>query len=137
MSTEALAAATEQAAQPKVEQEQPKAQQRPLKVFKPASDLFETDEALWLTLDMPGVTKERTKITLENKRLSIEGEIDAERYHSLAPLYSEYGLGHYRRSFQLGQKIDPEGIEAQMEAGVLTLKLPKRPEVQPKRINVA
>jgi HSP20 family protein len=53
------------------------------------------------------------------------------------PVYTEYNVGHYTRSFRISDKIDQPNISAQLEEGVLTLKLPKVKEVQPRRITIS
>ena len=42
----------------------------------------------------------------------------------------------FRHSFKLPEDVDEKGISAEMDKGVLTLNLPKRPEVAPRRITV-
>jgi len=54
----------------------------------------------------------------------------------MEPLYTEYNVGHYTRSFTLSNKIDQEHISAQLDDGVLTLTLPKAKEAQPRRISI-
>jgi HSP20 family protein len=68
--------------------------------------------------------------------LRVEGKIDFTAYKDIEPVYTEYNIGHYTRSFTLSNKIDRDGITARVEDGVLTLTLPKAKETLPRRIAV-
>src|SRR3712207_7228549 len=56
-------------------------------------------------------------------------------FRSLQPVYTEYGVGHWARSFALPDKVDREGIGARFEDGVLTLTLPKTADRKSTRLN--
>jgi HSP20 family molecular chaperone IbpA len=108
----------------------------PGRYFVPAADIYETDDVLTVLLEMPGVERKDISISLKDNTLSVEGKIDFSKYQGMEPVYTEYLVGNYTRSFNLSQRIDQSGIEAQLQDGVLTLTLPKVKEAQPRRINI-
>ena len=105
----------------------------PLRSFLPVADIFETDHALNVVLEMPGVAKENVEIGIENDVLKISGRIDIAKYEGLQPVYTEYNIGNYSRSFQLSNKVDQDGIKAELKDGVMTLVLPKSEKAKPRK----
>ena len=87
-------------------------------------------------MEMPGVEKSDIDIKLEKNKLLVEGRIDFENYKSYKPLYTEYNVGHFSRSFTLSSQIDTTAIEANVADGVLTLNLPKVKEAAPRKITI-
>jgi HSP20 family molecular chaperone IbpA len=108
----------------------------PSRAFLPATDIFETDLALTVVLEMPGVSKESVDVSVENDMVRIEGRIDFAKYEGLQPVYTEYNIGHYVRSFQISNQIDQGAIKAEIEDGVMKLVLPKAAKAKPRRITV-
>lgn len=108
----------------------------PARYYVPNADIFETDEALTVLMEIPGVEKKDVSVNLENDVLRIEGKIDFSKYEGLEPVYAEYNIGHYARAFTLSNKIDPNGISADLADGVLTLTLRKAKEAMPRRIPI-
>jgi HSP20 family protein len=108
----------------------------PARIFLPTADIFETSEALTIVVEMPGVDRNKVDVNVENGVLNIQGQIDFSNYEGLQPVYTEYNIGHYRRSLSLSNQIDEYKISAQMNDGVLTLVLPKAEEAKPRRIAV-
>ena len=110
---------------------------RPGRTYVPNVEIRETDDALWLWADMPGVAQNSVDVRLENGVLSIHGEVQMDDYANLAPAYTEYNVGNFRRTFRLSTVIDAERIEAKMNGGVLELQLPKAEEARPQRIPIS
>jgi HSP20 family molecular chaperone IbpA len=108
----------------------------PGRFYVPYTDVYETDTALVLVMEMPGVSRDDLSITLEQDVLRVEGKIDFSKYEGLEPVYTEYNVGHYARSFSLSDRVDQEKISAKLEDGVLTLTLPKTARAQPRRIEI-
>ena len=102
----------------------------------PAADIFEADSALTVVLEMPGVDKANVDVTVEDDVLTVEGRLDFSKYEGMQPVYSEYNIGNYRRSFSLSNKIDQAKISADMSDGVLTVTLPKAEAAKAKRIAI-
>jgi HSP20 family protein len=108
----------------------------PARVFLPTADIYETNDALNVVLEMPGVDKNSVDIRVEDGVLKIEGRLEFSKYQGLQPLYTEYNVGHYSRSFRLSSKIDQNKIAAELNDGVLSLVLPKVEDAKPRTIQV-
>lgn len=109
---------------------------RPTRAFMPSTDIFETEEALNVVLEMPGVSRDNVDINVEDGVLTVEGRIDFQKYEGLRPVYSEYNVGPYRRSFRVSSQVDQDRISAEMTDGVISLTLPKAEKAKPRRIKV-
>ena len=131
-----MAAHQELQVQQKQEVEKAQESTRPMRAFLPTTDIFETDEALTLFLEMPGVDRENIEISVEHGVLTVEGKINFSKYGGLQPIYSEYNIGPFRRTFRISSRIDQDKIKAEMQGGVITLTLPKGEEAKPRRIDV-
>jgi HSP20 family protein len=108
----------------------------PTRTYLPAADIFETQDALQVILEMPGVEKTNIDVAVEEGVLSVRGRLEFSKYNNLQPLYTEYNVGHYARSFRLSSKIDVNKIAAELSDGVLKLTLPKVEEAKPRTIQV-
>ena len=108
----------------------------PGRYYVPYADIYETDEALCVVMEMPGVEKKDLNVALENSVLRVDGQINFSKYEGMEPVYTEYNIGHYARSFTLSNKVDQEQISAQLDDGVLTLTLPKAKHAQPRKIEI-
>ena len=109
----------------------------PGRVFVPVTDIFETPESLTVVLEMPGVERGSIEANVENDIVTIEGRIDFAKYEGMQPVYTEYNVGHYARSFEISNKLDQSKISAQLKDGVVTIVLPKAEQAKARKIQVS
>ena len=101
---------------------------------RPRVDVFENDAELLLVADLPGVAKDAVSIQFEDNRLAIEAKREPRTKGSV--LAQESLPSSYRVGFAIPEGIDGEKIEAKLEAGVLTVHLPKAAARRARRIEV-
>jgi HSP20 family protein len=105
--------------------------------FLPSFDVRETTEGFVFTADVPGVKESDLNVTLTGNRLSVSGKRDAEKHERADTYYAyERSYGEFTRSFTLPEGVDVNNVHAELNQGVLTLSIRKRPEAQPKKIVV-
>ena len=100
-------------------------------VMELRTDITDTGDSFVLEADLPGFKKDDIKIDLENDRLTIKAERHSEREENKnGCIRRERHFGTFERSFDVSG-IDTQSIKAAYNDGVLTLTLPKRPELVP------
>jgi HSP20 family protein len=105
--------------------------------FSPDFDVKETKEGFIFTADMPGVKESDLDLRLTQNRLTISGKRESEKVEKTDQFYaSERSYGSFTRAFTLPEGVAPDKIHAELKQGVLTLSIPKKPEAQPKKIEV-
>ena len=97
-------------------------QQRRHRTFTPRVDLLSSDDALLLVADLPGVQPDQLGIEVDRGVL----KLSAIRSPGV----------RYQRALRLPEGIDVDHIEASLDHGVLTLRLPKNAAHQPRRITI-
>lgn len=107
--------------------------------WTPAMDVYETPERFVVTAELPGMTRDQVTLQLEDARLTVRGQRphsgaeggEIVHYHQV-----ERGHGAFQRTFEFADKIDVDGVTADLSAGVLTIHLPKRAPQPARKINV-
>lgn len=103
--------------------------------YVPRVDIYETDDELVLLCDLPGVKPGDLEARFDKGELIIEGKVagrDAPRGFAI----NEYGVGDFYRSFALDDAIDPNKLSAEYGHGVLTVHLPKKEAIRPRKIAI-
>lgn len=105
--------------------------------LRPPVDIYEDATGITLKADLPGVTRDRLEVQVEGSNLVIEGQAAIDMPEGMEALYADVGTTRFRRSFTLSRELETDKIAAEMKDGVLTLQLPKRAELQPRKIEVS
>jgi HSP20 family protein len=107
-----------------------------------AANLFETDEQFVLELEVPGFTNADIEVTVERGVLTVSGshenasdghasEDEDARYH-----LRERSFERFSRMFRLPESVSSEGVLAELESGVLTVRLSKAADAKPRRVEI-
>ncbi|QDV52082.1 Hsp20/alpha crystallin family protein [Gimesia fumaroli] len=101
--------------------------------YSPLS-VWEEDSKYHIALDVPGMKKDELSLDIQDGHLILTGErksVEDREY-----LHNERRYGKFRRVVQLPDWVDPASVSATLDAGVLTVVLEKKLEMQPKRIEI-
>ena len=105
--------------------------------FVPAVDIYEDTQKVMLKLEVPGIDQKDLDVRIEDHTLTVKGERKFEseekeqNFHRIERRY-----GSFYRAFTLPNTVDTENVAASYNAGVLKLELKKKPEAQPKQIEI-
>ena len=105
--------------------------------WAPPMDLMEADNHLVLRADLPGLSEQDIQVEVRDNVLTLSGERKTEQKRESNGYYRiERAFGSFARSLTLPEGIDPDGIEATFDKGVLELRIPKPEERKPRRISI-
>ncbi|MFC1996149.1 Hsp20/alpha crystallin family protein [Chloroflexota bacterium] len=99
-------------------------------------DVKDEKDAFVLYAIVPGLNAEDIEIEVLNDTVSISGEFKHEEDEADTYLRRERPSGSFHRSLRFASKLDSGKAEANLENGILSLRIPKVPEAQPKSIKV-
>ena len=104
----------------------------------PPVDIKEETSGFVIHADVPGVDAKDIEVTLEKGVLTIRGQRKTETREEKDGLRRvERVSGQFVRRFSLPDTAAQDGVEAKYANGVLEVRIPKQPQVQPRRITVA
>ena len=107
--------------------------------FIPAVNTREADDAYFVEVDLPGVEKEDISIDVEDNILRISGERKLKKEREDENFYRvESVYGKFERDFSMPEDVDASKIEAEVEDGVLYVKIPKKQVIDqaPRKIKI-
>jgi HSP20 family protein len=103
----------------------------------PAMDLVETEDHFVLKADLPGLTEGDVNLEVEDNVLTVSGERKAEHEDKREGYVRvERAYGAFRRSLTLPEGINPDGVSASFDNGVLEVRIPKPEERKPRRVAI-
>jgi HSP20 family protein len=105
--------------------------------FVPPVDIREEKDAIYVMAELPGVKADEVQLHVENNILTLTGERKFNKEEKTEGYRRvERSYGTFTRSFALPNSVAGDQVQAEMNDGILTVKLPKKTEVQPRKIEV-
>ena len=105
--------------------------------FMPRFDVTETKDAYVIKADLPGVKEDDLNLSVNGNMLTLSGTREAEHRDEGDRAYLvERSYGEFARSFALPEGVDADNVSAELKNGELIVRLPKKPEAQPKKIAI-
>lgn len=103
--------------------------------FSPAIDVRANTEEVVFVCDVPGLKAEDLEVTIESGTLTIKGQ---RKYQGSEKdrVWLGRGYGAFHKSFTLPDLVDADRMAADLADGVLTIRVPKKPEAKPRRIEI-
>jgi len=105
-------------------------------ILRPAVDIFEDGHGITVEADMPGVSRERLNVQVDKNNLLIDGEAKIDVPAGVSALHADIRATRYYRSFTLSSELEHDKIDASLKDGVLVVRIPKRAELRPRKIEV-
>jgi HSP20 family molecular chaperone IbpA len=102
----------------------------------PPVDVIEDSSGITLYADLPGVSKDSLELNVESDTLTIEGAVRVATPEGMDAHYAEVSVPRYRRVFTLSKELDTTKIAAELNQGVLKLRIPKAEHAQPRRVEI-
>lgn len=101
--------------------------------WTPAADIYETESGYVIAMDLPGIDRNALELDVDDSRLVVKGTraIAESKQHR-----SERPRGKFLRTFSVPGSVDQAKIGAEYKDGVLHIRLPKRSEQKPKKIDI-
>jgi HSP20 family protein len=104
---------------------------------RPPVDLIESDAAYLIQVDLPGFDPAALDLAIKGRTLTLKGnKVLPDLDEGAKAHVRERRGGEFERSFRFPLAVDPEAVEARFEQGVLTVKVAKRPDVQPHQVKI-
>jgi HSP20 family protein len=106
--------------------------------FSPAIDVKETKDAYVVRADLPGVNEGDIEVSVTGNVLALSGRREQEVREENEQFFAlERTSGTFMRTLTLPDGANLDDIRAELKDGVLSLVVPKRPEVQPRKISIS
>jgi HSP20 family protein len=105
-------------------------------VFTPSVDVIAKDHELVFQLDVPGVKPENLEVTLEKRVLSVKGSRKYEAGPDEQQMLLGRAYGEFSLRYTLPETADGAQLAAHLADGVLTLRVPRHPKAQPRKIQI-
>ena len=104
--------------------------------YSPAFDIRTNDQEITFFADVPGLKAENLEVSIEKDTLTIKGERKYEGSDK-DQVWLGRAFGKFSKAYKLPENVDAENLSAALADGVLTVTVPRKPKVLPRKIQVA
>jgi HSP20 family protein len=104
-------------------------------VFPPVNAFTDGEGVLVVRAEVPGISPDRIDVQVEPRRLVVSGERTLPQSGGGFHRRERRG-GHFARTIQIPEDVDPEAATAEVKNGVLTIRIPRREVARPRRVAV-
>lgn len=110
---------------------------QPVRGGWPLVNIGETDDAVTVYAFVPGVARENIEVTVEGNLLALAGRRERQPNGEKVQVHRrERFAGEFRRVITLPDSLDPERVDASYRDGVLAVRIARRVEQEPRRIEI-
>lgn len=102
----------------------------------PPLNAFTDGDGIVLRLEIPGVPPESLRVETQGRTLTLSGKRELKAPKNGSFHRRERGSGEFARSVQLPADVDPAKAHASCKHGILTVRIPKREEAKPRKVEV-
>ena len=106
------------------------------KYIVPTATFNETTEAYEIKVVLPGVGKEDAELHVEGRTITLKTHAKFQNPAGFKQVAAEFERANYAMSTDLPEMADPASLSAKLENGILTVNVKKRPETQPRKIDI-
>ena len=106
------------------------------KYIVPSATLSERPDEYELKISVPGVGKGDADLHMEGKTLTLKTHAKYQNPAGFKQVAAEFERVNYAMSAEIPEMADPATLAAKIENGILTVTMKKRPETQPKKIEI-
>ncbi len=109
---------------------------RPYAQSYPPVNLWEDGDNGYVEAELPGMTMNDLEVLVMGNELTINGQRRIEQCKDASYHRRERSQGQFSRTITLPWPIDADKVEAKLQDGILTIRLPKAESAKPKKISV-
>ena len=110
--------------------------QRPYAAGYPGMNLWEDTDAAYVEAELPGLSMDDLDVTVQGNELRIAGERKTAPYEGAEYQRRERATGRFARTLTIPWEVDADRVEARLQDGVLTIRLPKNESAKARRVKV-
>ena len=103
----------------------------------PSATFTETPEGYELKVSLPGIAKDEVELHAEGRTLTLKTASKYQAPAGFKQVVTEFERANYAMSIDLPEMANAADLTAKLENGALTVTIKKRPETQPRRIEIA